>query len=81
MRYLVVEAIKRLDKGKIIKVADLYSTVYSLYPQQCEQLGFTPTSPVEEKWKKDIRFGLQDAQKQGLIKHLGPPKSGIWERI
>jgi hypothetical protein len=81
MRYLVVEAIKKLEKGTVIKTRDLYSVVYSVYPEQCEALGFTPTVPIEERWKKDIRFGLEDAQKQGLIEHVGSKKSGVWKRI
>ena len=81
MRYFAVEAIKQVGKGKVIKIRGLYSVIYDLFPGQCERLGFTPTYPIEEKWKKDIRFGLQDAKNQRLIEHVGSPKSGAWKRI
>jgi hypothetical protein len=55
MRYVVLEAIGKLEKGAIVKTADLYSVVYAAYPRQCEIRGFTATAPIEEKWKKDIR--------------------------
>jgi hypothetical protein len=81
MRYLVVAYIKTLLKGETIKTRRLQSVIYSQLPDECERLGFTPTPPIEEKWRKDIRFGLQDAKDQGLIEHFGSPKSGLWKRI
>jgi hypothetical protein len=44
-------------------------------------MGVTSSGPVEAKWKNDIRWGLRDAQDQGLIKHVGTPKSGEWQRL
>ncbi len=81
MRYLTVIAAGRLDKGKTFRLADLYSIIHSLYPEQCERLGFTATPPIEEKWKKDIRFGLQDLKRLRLIEHVGSDKSGTWRGI
>lgn len=81
MRYLAVLAVGKLDKGNTFRLSDLYSVVYSVYPEECERLGFTATPPIEEKWKKDIRFGLQDARRQGLIRHIGSEKSGRWVRV
>jgi hypothetical protein len=83
LRYLVVELIKKIAKGTIIKTQSIQSAIYKQFPDECEKLGFTPsaTEPVEEKWKKDIRFALRDAQDQRLIVHIGSPRSGLWERL
>jgi hypothetical protein len=81
MRYLVVMFIQSAQKGQVIRTRGLYSAIYSALPGKCQQLGLTASKPIEEKFKNDIRFGLRDAQDQGLIKHVGTPKSGLWERI
>jgi len=81
LRNLVVELIRKIDKGKTIETRRIQSAICSKFPDDCERLGLTPTAPVEEKWRKDIRFALQDAKSQGLIKHIGLPKSGLWQRI
>jgi hypothetical protein len=81
MRNLVVELIRLMQKGQIIVTGGVYSGIYTQFPNECNSLGYTPSKPVEEKWKKDIRFGLQDAKDQGLVEHVGSQKSGRWERI
>jgi len=81
LRNLVIVYVKMVEKGKVIKTRDLYSALYAMFPQHCEQLGFTPNPPIEAKWTNQIRYGLRDAQDQGLILHVGSPKSGLWKRI
>ena len=81
LRNLVVELIRLMQKGEIIATRGVYRGIYTQFPNECSCLGYTPSKPVEEKWKKDIRFGLQDAKDQGSVKHSGSQKSGRWERI
>ena len=83
LRSLVVELIKKIEKDTTIKTQNIQSAIYKQFPDECEKLGFTPltTQPIEEKWKKDIRFALRDAQDQRLIVHVGSPKSGRWKRL
>jgi hypothetical protein len=81
MRYLIVELIKKMAKGETIRLRQLQSRVYSVFPNECDRLGFTASRPIEEKWRKEIRFGLQDAKHQGLIEHSSSAKSGLWKRI
>ncbi len=80
MKHLVVLYAKSLDKGEVIRLQALYSGLYLQFREQCEQLGFTSSKP-EQKWKNLIRYGLWEARKQGLIKHVGSQKSGQWQRI
>jgi hypothetical protein len=81
MKNLVVAYIQTLHKGETVRIQGLYSGIYSVFPEACQRLGFTSSKPIEEKWKNEIRFGLWEARKQGLIKHVGTPKSGLWQRI
>jgi len=83
LRYLVVELIKKIAKGTVIETRSIQSAMYKQFPDECQKLGFTPptTKPIEEKWRKDIRFALNDAQNHGLIVHIGSPKSRRWKRI
>jgi hypothetical protein len=81
MRPLVVLLIARMSKGQTIHTRKLYSVVYNTFPSECSSLGFTDSTPIEEKWKNQIRWGLRDARDGGLIKHVGTPKSCQWERI
>lgn len=81
MRELVLLLITQLPKGHKIETAKLYSVIYKTFPIECQGLGFTDSRPVEQNWKKQIRFGLRDAQDRGLIKHVGTPKSGEWQRL
>lgn len=82
MRYLVVWFIKDyVPKGMVIKTHALYASIYAQFPQECEKLGLTNSGPIEPKWKNQIRWGLRDAKEQKLIKHVGLPKSGEWQRI
>jgi hypothetical protein len=81
MRYLVVAHIQSLAKGTVVKLRGLYLNIYASFPSECHGLGLTASYPVEQKWQKDIRWGLQDAKHNGLIKHIGQGKSGRWERI
>ena len=81
MRYLVVMLIKAAPKGTVIRTRGLYAGIFAKYPKECRDLGFTDSDPIEPKWKNGIRFGLRDAQDQGLIKHIGLPKSGEWQRL
>ncbi len=80
LRYLFVESIKigKLPKGTVIDLRRVQSAMYSQWPRECEDLGFTSSKPIEEKFKKDIRWGLQDAKNLGLLEHVGSPKSGLW---
>jgi hypothetical protein len=55
--------------------------VYSQFPKECQDLGFTNGGPIEPKWKNQIRWGLRDAKDKKLIKHVGLPKSGEWQRL
>jgi len=82
MRYLVVLFIKdHVLKGTVIKTHGLYKSIYDALPAECEKLGLTDSGPIEPKWKNQIRWGLRDAKTQGLIKHIGLPKSGEWQRL
>lgn len=84
MRYLVLWFIKDYcPKGTIIRTRGLYAKIYNQFPKECQQMGFTNSYPIEPKWKNDIRLGLLDARVQGLIKHIGPPRSrsGEWQRL
>jgi hypothetical protein len=81
VRELIVAFCKAMKKGQTIRLAQLYSKLYLQFPDACERLGFTPSFPVENKWKKNIRFGLQDAKHKGLIEHIGSERSGLWKRI
>jgi len=82
MRYLVVKFIKDyVSKGTVIKTQGLYTGIYTQLPTECQGLGFTNSAPIEPKWKNGIRWGLRDAKDQGLIKHVGLPKSGEWQRL
>jgi hypothetical protein len=81
LRSLVVVVVKAVKQGETVRTRGLYSKVYARFPRECESLGFTASKPVEEKWLKDIRWGLQDARSQGLIEHIGSEKSGLWRRL
>jgi len=70
-----------VPKGKVIKTRGLYSSIYAQFPQECVKLGLTNSGPIEPKWKNQIRWGLRDAKEQRLIKHVGLPRSGEWQRI
>jgi hypothetical protein len=70
-----------VPKGQVIQLQELYSGIYSQFPKECQQLGFTANQRIEAKWKNEIRFGLRLAVNQELIKHVGTPKSGEWQRI
>jgi hypothetical protein len=70
-----------MAKGQKIETKKLYSLIYATFPAECNILGFTDSKPLEPKWKNQIRFGLRDARDGGLIKHIGTPKSGQWERL
>jgi hypothetical protein len=83
MKFLVVLYFEMVQKGVTVKLEQLYSGIYS-HPQlreACERLGFTSSKPIEEKWKNEIRYGVWEARKQGLIKHVGTQRSGEWQRI
>jgi hypothetical protein len=81
MRSLVVFVISQMQKGQMIETSKFYSVIYANFPDECQRLGFTNSAPVEAKWKNDIRFGLRDAKDKGLIKHVGTPKSGQWQKL
>lgn len=82
MRYLVAVFIGNyVPKGAVISTQCLYSGIYSQFPEECRKLGFTNSAPIEAKWKNQIRWGLRDARDQKLIRHVGLPKSGEWQRI
>jgi len=81
LRNLVTVYVKMVEKGKITKTREVYSALYNLFPQHCEHLGLTLNPPIEAKWTNQIRYGLRDAQDQGLILHVGLPKSGLWKRL
>jgi hypothetical protein len=81
MRYLVLLYIKDyVPKGTVIKLRDLYASIYAQFPKECGKLGLTNTGPIEPKWKNQIRWGLRDAKEQKLIRKIGLPKSGEWLR-
>ncbi len=82
MRNLVALLFKAImRKGQIVNTHDLYSAFRLELPGVCESLGFTSSKPIEPKWKTEIRLGLLDARDQGLIQHIGSPKSCLWKRI
>jgi len=70
-----------VSKGTVIRTQGLYADIYRLFPTVCQGLGFTNSAPIEPKWKNGIRYGLRDAQDQGLIKHVGLQRSGEWQRL
>ena len=80
MKELVVCYAKLVEKGAVINLRELYSALYRKFPSQCDKLGFYP-SDSQEKWQILIRYGLWEARKQGLIKHVGSQRSGLWQRI
>jgi hypothetical protein len=81
MRNLVVLYVANfVPRGDIIKLESLYSGIYQQFRKVCEQLGLTSSKP-EPKWKNQIRYGLWEARKKGLIKHVGSQKSGQWLRV
>jgi hypothetical protein len=45
-----------MEKDKTLELQRVQSAIYAQFPDECERLGFTPTEPIEEKWKKI--FGL-----------------------
>ena len=65
----------------IIKLQKLYAALYAQFPERCQSLGFTNSAPIEPEWKNEIRHGLWEARKLGLIKHIGTQKSGEWQRL
>jgi hypothetical protein len=81
MRHLVVLYVTRMRKGQVVKVQDLYSLVFKFFTVECHSLGFTDSHPIEPKWKNEVRYGLWEARKKSLIKHVGTPKSGRWRRL
>jgi hypothetical protein len=82
MRHLVLWLIKEhIPKGTVIRTDQLYTAVYNQFPKECQVMGLTNSWPIEPKWKNDIRYGLRDAKDQGLIKHIGTPKSREWQRL
>jgi hypothetical protein len=82
VRYLVILYIRdHVPKGAVIKLQGLYKAIYAELPKQCQALGLTNSAPIELKWKNDIRQGLRDATAKGLIKHVGLPKSGEYQRL
>ena len=81
MRSLVVLYVTGMQKGQVVKTPELYSRVFQFFPAECHSLGFTNSYPIELKWKNEIRYGLWDARKKGLIKHVGTSKSGQWQRV
>jgi hypothetical protein len=82
MRYLVLLFIRdHVAKGAVIRTQGVYASIYSQFPEGCQDLGLTDSGPIEPKWKHQIRRGLQDAQDKKLIKHIGLPKSGEWQRL
>jgi len=81
MKPLVVLLITKMPKGQKIDLQKLYSVIYKTFPRECQSLGFTDSHPIELKWKNQIRYGLWEARKQGLIKHVGTPNSGEWQRL
>jgi hypothetical protein len=82
MRYLVILFIRdHVPKGTVIRTQGLYAGIYSQFPKECQNLGLTNSGPIEPKWKNQIRWGLRDAKDQKLIKHIGLPKSGEWQRV
>jgi hypothetical protein len=81
LRHLVVVYILRMPKWQVIQLPKLYSDVYKKFPRECHQLGIMGKQREEPKWKNEIRQGLHLAESQGLIKHVGTPKSGEWQRI
>lgn len=78
MRYLVLAYIERLKGGTVIRLSDLYSGIYRALPDACEKLGYTAQTPVEEKWKNQIRWGLRDAKDRKLVVNLA---RGLYKRI
>jgi hypothetical protein len=81
IRDLVYGVIYKIGKGETFETRTTYKAIYQHFPSECEALGFTPSEPIEEKWKHEIRLALWDAQTDGLIKHIGTAKSGRWQRI
>jgi hypothetical protein len=81
MRHRVVDILRMVPKGQVIQLQKLYSDVHKKFPMECHQLGIMGEQREEPKWKNQIRQGLHLAESRGLIKHVGTPKSGEWQRI
>ncbi len=81
MKFLVVAFFETVQKGVTVNLEQLYSGIYSQFREACQRLGFTSSKPIEEKWRNEIRYGVWEARKRGLIKHVGTLRSGQWQRI
>jgi hypothetical protein len=82
VRHLVVVYILgTVPKGQVIHLEELYSLIYGKFPKECRLLGITGKQRIEPTWKNEIRRGLHLAISRRLIKHVGTPKSGEWQRI
>jgi hypothetical protein len=81
MRHLIVVYILGVARGQVIYLDKLYSNIRSRFPKECRELGFTGQQRIEPTWKNEVRRGLKLAESRKLIKHVGTPKSGEWQRI
>jgi hypothetical protein len=72
--------IEALPKGTRFNTRESQLQLFRTAPKQFTALGTTNTN-LEPKWKNDFRWAQQDAKNKGLIRHIGPPRSGEWQRI
>ena len=80
MRHLIVAYILGVARVQVVHLDKLYSDIRSRFPKECRELGYTGQQRVELTWKNEVRRGLHLAVNRKLIKHVGTPKSGEWQR-
>lgn len=81
VRHQTLLHIKSLRKGQPIHLQDVYSYIYTRFRTECDDLGCRGKQRREPKWQNQVRQGFHLAEYRGLIKHVGRPKSGEWQRI
>lgn len=81
MRHQTLLHIKSLREGQPIHLQDVYSYIYTRFRTECDDLGCMGKQRTEPKWQNQVRQEFHLAEYRGLIKHVGRPKSGEWQRI
>ena len=96
LRDLVLYAIQQMPGGTKIVLQDLYARIKEFLSsgdlpnepkhiidicQAAKECSLRGDLPSEPRYKNDIRWAIRDAKDRGLIKHIGTPKSGAWQRI
>jgi hypothetical protein len=80
LRERAVEHIQHWPNSAVVEVANLYSEMEAAFPDYCDPDLLTPDGK-ELKWRKDVRWALQDCKRHRIIEHIGSAKSGKWKRL